>query len=279
MTFPHSRGLPHLALPSGLRSRCVSRLMISSRRLLLFCCLVTPLFMACDDDDPSRQVRPSQAQEFPVRRYDGALPDTPEARDAEERALRERLLSSLSDARQRAVVAEALEDPGSVITSIEDNEEAAELLSKLYALRDARGQERRLAFGRDVASRYPAKATLRLVETMEGDAVTAIVERSAGARSENRVVLQASRLTEAHLLRALATLAASRLTHGEFPPDAIRVYLRETTDSPPVSEADRAYAREVIARLRDAQPVRSEGVLVKEITIEVGPARAVPRPR
>jgi len=233
--------------------------------------LVGVALMACDNSGPTgaKQKRPV----YPVPVYSGQIPASPAARDAEEQAALDRLFE-ISPAKHLEFLKKTLSSPDwntqTSIVSVAGNPEAAQLLSKIYAIREARRKEQLLAERRQDAAVYHAEVTFALLRRVRESKIAAILTRTP--RGDNIIGVFDSDLTPERIAQALRMLARSRAKDGDIPLDQVRAYADRGTTAPHASPDERAFASAVIAKLRQAEPrtVASYGI-VPTISVTIGP--------
>ena len=225
---------------------------------------------ARDSDNPG--ATPKKTETFWVSRYEGKVPSSATERAAEERAALERLLSILPD-EDRKFYRESLESPDwntqTQIVGVPGNPEAARLLSKIYALRQAAQDEADLTENRLAATRYSMDVTVALIPETSRGAYSGIVIRTH--EGTGVIGLRASKLEPDLVAFLFRLLNDSRLRLGEFPVKDIRLYVKDTRIPP---AGDRmAFASDIIARLRSAElrQVDRYGP-VPAITVKIPPA-------
>ena len=218
------------------------------------------------------------SQRHSVVPYVGRIPASHEARKAEEDAALGELLSLLPEgAREtaRALLGSSDWNTATGIHSVPGPPRAAELLGKIYALRQATKREKDLAEQCELATHMPASVVVAVLPRSRNvQYKTSVTREASRGLFENRVVLATGALTPERLTHALTAVARSRVTHGQFPRNRVRIVGRSER-TPPITEIQRAFAEQVLEQLRSAalRDVRGVG-RVKAVTIEVGPVEA-----
>jgi uncharacterized protein YciW len=225
--------------------------------------------MGCDSQDPTT-AKP-RIPAYPVPVYSAQVPTNAAARDQEEQAALNRLYE-ITAPRHLEFLKKTLSSPDwntqTSIVSVKGNAEAAQLLSKIYAIREARKRDEVLADRQRDASVYPA--AVALLHRIRESKSAAVLTRTT--RGENFVGIFDTDLTPERIAQTLRMLARSRAKHGDIPLDQVRAYVDRGVDLPHASADERAFARGVIERLSKAKPQAVPGYgEVPAVTVNVGP--------
>jgi len=192
---------------------------------------------------------------YPVPRYQGKIPASTPERAAEERVALARLYAVLTDSAEREFFRKSLEsddwNPQTHIVAVGNNPEAAHLLSKIYALRQAARDDARLASAQMEAALKDAPVTVALLPASKKVQVSGVVIRSA--RGENIIGIPTADAAPERAAQLFQMLNRSRLRHGDIPLKNVRLYA-QAGRTPPASSERLAFATDVIDRLRYAAP-------------------------
>jgi len=243
-----------------------------SLRIFSAFAMATITAAACDRGSPlgARTVPAS----FPVQRYAGKIPEGAADRAAEEQAALARLYAVLTDSAERKFFRESLESDDwniqTQIVAVGNNPEAAQLLSKIYALRQVARDEASLADAQMEATLRDAPVTVALLPKSRRYSFSGVVIRTT--RGENIIGIPTSGLVPERVAQLFQMLNRSRLRHGDIPLKNVRLYAQGERTARASSERI-AFARDVIDRLQRAAP-QSIGAYgtIPAITLTVPPA-------
>lgn len=238
--------------------------------------VIMTLIVACNPDASTGRRAIGTPIVSKIPRNAVAIPSSPELRARAEKAAISRLLAIVTE-EQRVIIKEAIVDVPKAfgdIQSVADNPEAAELIGRIYAIREAEYERRHLSQMQLAATMTSAPVTFALVERFINLGDAARVIRSPGSKGENIIAFKRASLTPERVSAAVFALSHSRLRHGEIPLRSVTVVLPEGQRLPRLSAEERTWTEGVIRRLRSAPPqnVRSIGN-VPAITVSVGAAK------
>jgi len=225
----------------------------------------------CADQNPTRTGE--QMVKYTVRPDLVKVPASVAERDRQERESIKRLLAQLS-ARQREFVETELANPdkqGSVV-AVPNSQEVANLFATIYAIRDARAADARLAEQQEMAARSSAPLVIAVLPSTTKASFAVLMIRTPGARgAENILAVPQSALTPERLTQGLKLLSQSRRLHGDIPEKEVSAAIRDPATR--ITDAERAAANDILRNIAHATPRNIPGFgIVPSITVTVGPA-------
>ena len=244
----------------SVRGRVGGRL--TPKAVLVVASLLGVTTVACSDDQPIAPEKGVQ-QNLSERSFSVVPPAEwsdgrsgfvpPDYSEEAERKLVDQLFAVVT-AEQRRELERMFVTDESKVYAVNGNAEAAQLLGRIYAIRDARHEAEYRGEMRRAALRYRSPVTFVLIDDFGASRVRARVLRDNGM-GDNRVILSRATATAETVNAAVQLLNKSRLRHGEIPARPVTLILSDRTRPSDPAPEQRSWCDGILAQLQ-AAPLR-----------------------